>query len=446
MWTPSDEVVMTANETTRGTVDRATEGTGTTNLGNPGVLIGTQDVAGQPYARYRATNGTWVSASLQEQGYATLYGRNTGYGAYAGLVRSSDGTPLTNPDRIRPGQEYLVPIVRATQPAPGRTEASPRTTDLVADAEVRRGIDDRYGGSQPLPHTQLKTSGDADRAISPNNRFSGSKQAPQGSFLRPGQHVPTTTSSPPAPYPKDLAKFSSWLIRQGYVKQVTTLIAASWRSMPEEALTRELASRFTEDQLAAQFKGLAAERQAIKEMARRGSLIAALVIGLIWARENIKHDEWDKAIAKVSASTISAALINRALYARDRTAAQIMERNAGRFGKWFQGVARTNRFVNRLSELGMVSIVATLGLSGGGELPSIPWDVIYDVDIDDPRTWTPPSQRLLDYGFNIWYRQKPTAAHPEAEGRNMFLATVYGSPVPLVYGIVKDAFLPGEAQ
>jgi hypothetical protein len=143
---------MTASETTRGTVDRAT------NVGNPGVLIGTQDVSGQPYARYRATNGTWVSASLQEQGYATLYGRSTGYGAYTGLVRSSDGTPLTNPDRIRPGQEYLVPIVRAAQPAPGRTEASPRTTELVADAEAPRGIDDRYGGSQPLPRTQLKTS------------------------------------------------------------------------------------------------------------------------------------------------------------------------------------------------------------------------------------------------------------------------------------------------
>ena len=149
---------MTASETTRGTVGRATEGTGTTNAGNAGVLIGTQDVGGQAYARYRATNGTWVSASLQEQGYAALYGRSTGYGAYTGLVRSSDGTPLANPDRIRPGQEYLVPIMRAAQPAPGRTEASPRTTELVADAEAPRGIDDRYGGSQPLPRTQLKTS------------------------------------------------------------------------------------------------------------------------------------------------------------------------------------------------------------------------------------------------------------------------------------------------
>jgi hypothetical protein len=143
---------MTASETTRGTVDRAT------NVGNPGVLIGTQDVGGQPYARYRATNGTWVSASLQEQGYAALYGRNTGYGAYTGLVRSSDGTPLSNPDRIRPGQEYLVPIVRAAQPAPGRTEASPRTHELFAEAEAPRGIDDRYGGSQPVPRTQLKVS------------------------------------------------------------------------------------------------------------------------------------------------------------------------------------------------------------------------------------------------------------------------------------------------
>lgn len=265
----------------------------------------------------------------------------------------------------------------------------------------------------------------------------GTKQELSGS-----QH----SGGSPMPYPTVAAKLSAWLIRHGYVRQVTTLLPASWRSMSEQQLTRELASRFTEDQLAVQFKGLAAERQALKDAARSRSLVAALVIGLIWARENVENNEWDKAIAKVSATTVSTVLINRALYARDKAAAQIMERNAGRFGKWFQGVARTNRFVNRLSDLGIVSIAATLGLSGGGEFPSIPFDIIYDVDIDDPSTWRSPSQHLLDYGFNIWYRQKPTAAHPEAQAGNMYLGTFYGNPIPILFGVIKDGFLPGEAE
>jgi hypothetical protein len=143
---------MTASETTRGTVNRAT------NVGNPGVLIGTQDVGGQPYARYRATNGTWVSASLQEQGYATLYRPNTGYGAYTGLVRSSDGTPLTNPDRIRPGQEYLVPVLRSTQPPPARPQTNSRTIELFSNAEDSRSTRNRYdaGGQRPQVTGPLK--------------------------------------------------------------------------------------------------------------------------------------------------------------------------------------------------------------------------------------------------------------------------------------------------
>ena len=98
-----------------------------------------------------------MSASLQEQGYATRYGPSTGYGAYTGLVRSPDGAPLTNPDRIRPGQEYLVPVARTTAPAPGRPEASPRATERVADATVPRGVDDRYGGRPPRLGAQPET-------------------------------------------------------------------------------------------------------------------------------------------------------------------------------------------------------------------------------------------------------------------------------------------------
>jgi hypothetical protein len=148
---------MTASKAARGITDPATESTGTASVGNPGVLIGTQDVGGQLYARYRAVSGTWVSSSLQEQGYARLYGRNTGYGAYTGLVRSSDGTALTNADRIRPGQEFLVPVLPAAQPVPGRTEASPWTTGLFANVEASRGTENRYGGSQPVTTTPLPT-------------------------------------------------------------------------------------------------------------------------------------------------------------------------------------------------------------------------------------------------------------------------------------------------
>ena len=53
--------------------------------------------------------------------------------------------------------------------------------------------------------------------------------------------------TPPTPYPSDIAKLSVWLIRQGYIKEVSNLIPASWREMSEEQLTKELASRFTEE-------------------------------------------------------------------------------------------------------------------------------------------------------------------------------------------------------
>src|SRR5689334_7221213 len=89
--------------------------------------------------------------------------------------------------------------------------------------------------------------------------------------------MPYPDQTPPMPYPNDVAKLTAWLIRQGYVNQVANLIPSSWRLMSEEQLTKELASRYTEDQLVAQFEGLAAQRQAIKGVAPKGSLIAAFV-------------------------------------------------------------------------------------------------------------------------------------------------------------------------
>jgi hypothetical protein len=83
---------------------------GVSKQGNPGTFLGTKTVDGITYARYRAEKGTWVSASLKEQNYGLLFGKNAAYGAYTGIVRLPDGTPLVNPDRIVPGQEYLFPI------------------------------------------------------------------------------------------------------------------------------------------------------------------------------------------------------------------------------------------------------------------------------------------------------------------------------------------------
>jgi hypothetical protein len=79
-------------------------------LGNPGLQVGTETRNGLEYVRYRAVKGTWVSASLAEQGYDKVWDRKVAYGAYIpDFVRNPDGTGLKNPDKIVPGQEYLVP-------------------------------------------------------------------------------------------------------------------------------------------------------------------------------------------------------------------------------------------------------------------------------------------------------------------------------------------------
>ncbi|MCI9870557.1 hypothetical protein [Arthrobacter humicola] len=65
------------------------------------------------YAKYKAKVGTWVSASLLEQGYGQQYGQEVAYGAYLGLVTDLEGRPLATPDNIFPGQEYMFPVGRA---------------------------------------------------------------------------------------------------------------------------------------------------------------------------------------------------------------------------------------------------------------------------------------------------------------------------------------------
>lgn len=96
----------------RGVANRGTNDRGTPTQGNAGTLVDTETIDGVTYARYRAEQGTWVSASLKQQGYDKRYDKSSAYGAYAGVVKTPEGKPLATPDRIRPGQEYLIPISR----------------------------------------------------------------------------------------------------------------------------------------------------------------------------------------------------------------------------------------------------------------------------------------------------------------------------------------------
>jgi hypothetical protein len=137
-------------EDPRGVSNREIQGRGTGAVaGNPGTLLGTETVDGLSYARYRAEPGTWVSASLKQAGYDHVYGKDAGYGAYAGVPRATDGSPLTTPDRIRPGQEYLIPA-RPNSPA-SRVNPSgvplPDSRAAQPDSRaIQEGVGDRATG------------------------------------------------------------------------------------------------------------------------------------------------------------------------------------------------------------------------------------------------------------------------------------------------------------
>jgi hypothetical protein len=212
------------------------------------------------------------------------------------------------------------------------------------------------------------------------------------------------------------------------MKQIAKLIDPAWRSMSEEQLTAYLSQHYTELELEKKYLEAYAERTAIKSQFRTRNVIGAFVIGLIWARDNFAEGEWEKGIIKVSETTVAAWLVNRALYARDRAAATIMAAAPGRFGKWFQGATRSNKVVSFLardvSRALLLWDLKDLLMSGGGGGPNIPFDIIYEVDIDDPSTWDKPSQTMLDLGFDIWYRQKQTPRRPDPD---LYLGKVEGS-------------------
>jgi hypothetical protein len=275
--------------------------------------------------------------------------------------------------------------------------------------------------------------------LHPTTKKAADKKAADKKAAEPAQKPPAKPSFPQeSDYPKELALFTSFLIRDGYIQKVAGLIPASWRTMKEEELTALLSSKFSETQLKEMFLEKYVARVSIKARFRKVSIVTALVIGLLWARDNLEDGEWDKAAAKVAGTGLAAYVFNKLLYLRDPAAEAIMKRSVGRFGKWFQGAARTNKWVNFLArDLGQILLIwdlKDLFMSGGYEGPNIPFDLIIDVDIDNPTTWVEPDQTLLDFGFNIWYRQKCTDAHREACGGNTYLGKIEGSAV---LGILK---------
>jgi hypothetical protein len=103
---------------------------------------------------------------------------------------------------------------------------------------------------------------------------------------------------------------STYLVRDGYIQQVSGLLPAEWRSMSEAQLTSFLTEKYTEEELHAMFVEKYAERAAIKSSFRKFNIISALVIGLIWARETIKEGEWGTAAAKVGGMGMAAYVFN----------------------------------------------------------------------------------------------------------------------------------------
>ncbi|WP_206070408.1 SpvB/TcaC N-terminal domain-containing protein [Nodosilinea sp. P-1105] len=81
--------------------------------GNAGEFLGFERVGDLLFARYRAKEGTWISASLAEFGYNEWFGPDVAYGAYLDIVFDPHlGELLPDPDFIHPGQEYIFPVER----------------------------------------------------------------------------------------------------------------------------------------------------------------------------------------------------------------------------------------------------------------------------------------------------------------------------------------------
>ena len=76
---------------------------------------------GIKYARFKAIEGTWISASMKALGFDRQFSKTEGYGAYVpGMVIDPTGIAFDYPDVLEVGQEYLIPTLDQTslQPEP----------------------------------------------------------------------------------------------------------------------------------------------------------------------------------------------------------------------------------------------------------------------------------------------------------------------------------------
>lgn len=239
---------------------------------------------------------------------------------------------------------------------------------------------------------------------------------------------------------KNAQQFAAYLIRTGYIIEVGNLIPPGWIAMTESELTALLKSKFTEKQLTELFLKKSAIRNQIKIRARNFSMIAAVAIALIWCREDLDSGEFLNAGLKFSATVGGTYLMNMYFYSRDKSALEIMKHNGRRFGKWFQGCARTNKIVNifttRITPALLAWDLRGWLMSGGYSGPNIPFDLISYIDIFDKSTWKSPPQRCLDLGLDFFYYQKSTARWPVGH-QTVCLGIVRGS---LLKGIAKKVF------
>lgn len=115
--------------------------------GNSGTFVRNETVNGMPYARFRAEKDTWVSASMEKLGYSRMYGKDTAFGAYTGMVLGPDGRSLSAPNRIRPGQEYLIPIPPERQESrAGRAPSSSSARIPISPERQARGLPTKEEG------------------------------------------------------------------------------------------------------------------------------------------------------------------------------------------------------------------------------------------------------------------------------------------------------------
>lgn len=211
-----------------------------------------------------------MSASMVDVGYDSIYGKEAGYGAYRGIVLAPDGTPLRTPDRISPGDEYLIPIgstarrpttesrqsssPRSTLPPAGQALARPSAIEPERRPSERAGSGGRGGveprRSPPLPRPQ-------SRAIDNPMRFSRATAEPRA--LDPPLRMFTSgkaTSKCRTPYPLSgpdradaFGVIAHALIQNDYVKSLglkrgrSVQIDDSFRGRQNKAFTNFLINK-----------------------------------------------------------------------------------------------------------------------------------------------------------------------------------------------------------